>query len=95
MLNPFGNKARLIRTVEELCILNDKGWGIAPNDPEALDRSRNKALAKITSLIKAVGELELPSDFLLAVKTGEIREELEGVYLNQLNVHFKRRKING
>ncbi|MEO0367220.1 MAG: hypothetical protein AAF197_00385 [Pseudomonadota bacterium] len=88
MLNPFGTKAKLKRAVEQLCILNDKGWVIEPRE---LDNARDKALIEINSLINSMGESELPVGFLGAVDNGDIREEQEGKYLRELTSHFSRK----
>jgi hypothetical protein len=89
MLNPFSNKAKLVRAVRKLCIYNDKRAAWENHTQSQMHLERDKVVSEIKIIIGDVGPSSLPAEFIHSVDLREFSEELEGKYLDMLKEHFK------
>jgi hypothetical protein len=89
MLNPFSNKAKLVRAVRKLCIYNDKRAAWENHTQSQMHLERDKVVSEIKIIIGDVGPSSLPAEIIHSVDLREFSEELEGKYLDMLKEHFK------
>ena len=74
----FGPRARLVRALEELAFYNDKGVAYARHDDASAAQARAARLAKIRALVAKVGEPNLPSTLLQALRAGDVERDATG-----------------
>ena len=88
---PFSKSARLIRVLGRLAFYNDKGMGYARHSPSQAAAVQASGLAKVRSLVAAIGTESLPNTFLQAVASGNVATDFTGKYVSQIRAHFSGR----
>ena len=86
---PFGNRAKLIRLLNQLAFYNDKGISYARHSPAQVQAERASSMAKLRGLVATVGPDSLPPTFLQAVDSGDVATDLTGQYIDLLKAHFR------
>jgi hypothetical protein len=76
----FGRIPKLIRALDSLAIYNDKGISWAKHSVDQVSMERSSRLAKVHSLVEAIGPAKLPAEFLSALNSGLVATDGTGRY---------------
>lgn len=90
MLIPFTARYRLLAALDRLAVYNDKGVVWRKHSEAEAHAERVRALAVIQALVSKLGESNLPSDFLTALKCGALATDLTGIRAERLREHFRK-----
>ena len=88
---PFGNRQKLVRALDSLAIYNDKGIDWAKHSPNQTSVERSSRLAKIQSLVEAIGRPAMPAEFLAALDSGLVATDGTGRYCDLVKDRFRNR----
>lgn len=88
MLIPFTARSRLVGALDGLAFYNDKGVAYSRHNEERAQLERHIAIANIERLVATVGESAVPTEFLQALRSGEVANDLTGKYADLVKDHF-------
>ena len=88
MLIPFTAQYRLVAVLDRLALYNDKGIAWSRHDAQRAQLEKQKMVGKIEGLVAKIGESVVPADFLRALRSGEVANDLTGKYAGLVKDHF-------
>lgn len=74
----------LVSLLGNLAFYNDKGIDICRHSREEQSRERAEGLARIRSLVDAIGRQHVPQEFLAALDSGDLAEDGSGRWVGLL-----------
>ena len=74
----FGKTPKLARALDSLAMYNDKGISWAKHSADQVSAERSRRMARIHSLVEAIGRAELPEEFLAGLDSGLVATDGTG-----------------